>query len=197
MKDFIKWLGVNEKVARVSVWLLIIMVSLIIVNSALASIGFPNYQITYNNLIQIKDNIKLEYLVAWTITLLNFYSILLLIFEVKEYKKLFKYSLLYLILNIIITTTFNTAVAQLFIVMFFTIFSYFYSNKNKKYIIYAIMSVILNIIIQGIAYYFKVRLIDFEQLNRITQGILSIDYFIIMGIIILVKEILLKKKEVK
>ena len=26
MKDFIKWLGVNEKVAKVAVWMLIIMV---------------------------------------------------------------------------------------------------------------------------------------------------------------------------
>ena len=28
MKDFIKWLGVNEKIAKVAVWLLIIMVTL-------------------------------------------------------------------------------------------------------------------------------------------------------------------------
>ena len=28
MKDFIKWLGVNEKVAKVAVWMLIFMVFL-------------------------------------------------------------------------------------------------------------------------------------------------------------------------
>lgn len=53
MKKFIKWLGVNEKVAKIAVWLLIIMVSLIIINTALASLGFPNYQLTYNNLVNI------------------------------------------------------------------------------------------------------------------------------------------------
>ena len=58
MKKFIKWLGVNEKVAKIAVWLLIIMVSLIIINAGLASLGFPNYQITYNNIKQIKKIIQ-------------------------------------------------------------------------------------------------------------------------------------------
>ena len=60
MKDFIKWLGVNEKIAKVAVWLLIIMVTLIIVNTALASLGFPNYQITYSNLVNINIDKKLN-----------------------------------------------------------------------------------------------------------------------------------------
>ena len=56
MKDFIKWLGVNEKVAKVVVWLLIIMTSLIIVNAALESLGFPHYAITYDNLKRIGND---------------------------------------------------------------------------------------------------------------------------------------------
>ena len=56
MKDFIKWLGVNEKIAKVAVWLLIIMVFLIMTNAMLESIGFPNYQLTYANIINININ---------------------------------------------------------------------------------------------------------------------------------------------
>ena len=56
MKDFIKWLGVNEKIAKIAVWLLIIMVFLIVLNTALASLGFPNYQLTYDNLIKVNKN---------------------------------------------------------------------------------------------------------------------------------------------
>ena len=48
MKDFVKWLGVNEKVAKAIVWLLIIMVTLIIFNMGLESLGFPYYKITYH-----------------------------------------------------------------------------------------------------------------------------------------------------
>ena len=61
MKDFIKWLGVNEKIAKVAVWMLIFMVALIIVNTALESLGFPHYAITYDNLKQININKITEY----------------------------------------------------------------------------------------------------------------------------------------
>ena len=53
MKDFVKWLGVNEKVAKVVVWLLIIMVMLILTNTMLESLGFPFYKITYQNIRKI------------------------------------------------------------------------------------------------------------------------------------------------
>ena len=49
MKDFVKWLGVNEKIAKVVVWLLIIMVMLILTNTMLESLGFPYYKITYDS----------------------------------------------------------------------------------------------------------------------------------------------------
>lgn len=194
MKDFIKWLGVNEKVAKAVVWLLIIMVLLIVTNTMLESIGFPNYQITYDNLRAIKSNIVLEYLISWIIAILNFYTITFLVFGVKEYKKLFKHSLLYLLANIIMTSIFNYGIAQIFIIIYFLIFSYYYSNKKIKYVLCMIISLIINILIQGVAYYYKARLITYESLNRLTQSVLSMDYFIIMGMIILVKEIYLKKR---
>ena len=70
------------------------MVSLIIINAGLASLGFPNYQITYNNIKQIKSSTILEYFVNWVIIIFNFYAITLLMLRTKEYKNLFKYSLL-------------------------------------------------------------------------------------------------------
>lgn len=194
MKDFIKWLGVNEKIAKIAVWLLIIMVTLIIVNTALASLGFSNYQITYDNIKNISTNVILDTLSRILVCFLNFYSILLIIFRVKEIKRLFKYSIIYVLFNIIITQLFGYIGVQAFIILFFIVFSYMYSNKNKKYLIYSLGALALNVLIEGVAYTYKLSLIDITSISRLTRSLLSLDYFIIMGIIILVKEIYMKKR---
>ena len=124
MKDFIKWLGVNEKIAKVVVWLLIIMVILILTNTMLESIGFPHYAITYDNLRELKSTKALNYITSWITAILNFYAILLLVFRTKEARKLLKYAIVYLLINIIITTIFNTAIAQLFIIIFVILLCY-------------------------------------------------------------------------
>ena len=194
MKDFIKWLGVNEKIARVAVWLLIIMVTLIIVNTALASLGFPNYQITYDNIKNISTNVIVDTISRILACFLNFYSILLIVFRIKEIKKLFKYSIIYVLFNIIITQLFGYIGVQVFIIIFFIIFPYIYSNKNPKYLIYSFGALVLNILIEGIIYLYKLSLIDITSISRLTRFLISLDYFIIIGIIILVKEIYLKKR---
>lgn len=53
MKDFCKWLGVNEKFAKVIVWIFIIMSMLIVFNSAFESMGMPYYKLTVENLSKI------------------------------------------------------------------------------------------------------------------------------------------------
>lgn len=194
MKDFIKWLGVNEKVAKVAVWLLIIMVFLIVTNTMLESIGFPYYKITIDNLVKIDTNKILNSVISWIMCILNFYSIILIVFRVKEVKKVFKYSMLYLILLIIIKALTNYVISQIFIFAYIIIFCYLYSNKNWKYILYGFFSLIINTIIQFICYYYKIKLIDISALNYATKIIQSLDYFIIMAIIILVKEVYLKKR---
>lgn len=194
MKDFIKWLGVNEKVAKVAVWMLIIMVFLIVINTALTSLGFPHYAITYDNLKEINTVKAVNVLSNCIICILNFYAILLLIFRIKETKKLFKWAILYLILNWIITEFIGYIAVQIFIFLFFIIFPYLYSKRNWKYLLYGIGAVLINIIAQAVMYTYKLKFIDITELNRLTRALLSVDYFIIIGIIIVVKEIYLKKR---
>lgn len=194
MKDFIKWLGVNEKVAKVAVWMLIIMVFLIIVNTALNSLGFPYYAITYDNLKHIDLGLVYNLFTKCIVCVLNFYAILLLVFRIKEAKKLFKWSILYLILNWVIADFFGYLATQIFIFLFFIIFPYMYTGKSWKYAIYGFMALIVNTLIEGITYYFKGSFIDITEISRVTRAILFSDYFIIMAIIILVKEIYLKKR---
>lgn len=50
MEEVTKWLGINNKLAKVLAWIFIILVMLIIINAALKSLGFPEYQITYQNI---------------------------------------------------------------------------------------------------------------------------------------------------
>ncbi|MBQ6547259.1 MAG: hypothetical protein IJL74_04615 [Bacilli bacterium] len=197
MKEFIKWLGVNEKVAKVVVCLMIIMIMLILTNTMLESIGLPYYAITYDNLQKININVAANYITGYLVAFLNFYSIVLLVFPVKDSKKIFKYSVLYIIINAIISSFLPTIVMHIFIIVWIVGFCYFYSGKNNKYILFAIGSFIVNTIVQGIDYFYKIRFIDYSKLNYATRSILSLDYFIIMAVIILVKEIYMKKKGVK
>lgn len=194
MKDFIKWLGVNEKVAKVAVWMLIIMVFLIVINTALNSLGFPHYAITYDNLKEVEINEVFNFLSSIVVCILNFYAIVLLIFRIKNAKQLFKYAIVYMVLNCLISATLGYVAVQIFIFLFFIIFPYLYSGKNWKYIIYGFIALVLDTALQGIAYYFKANFIDISEISRFTRSLLSIDYFIIIGIIIVVKEIYLKKR---
>lgn len=194
MKDFIKWLGVNEKIAKVAVWMLIFMVMLIITNTMLESIGFPHYAITYDNIKLINVNKIIDTIVMIITVLLNFYTIVLLVFRAKEFKKILKYGIIYLILNAISTAILGAGLTQIFIAVYLLVFSYLYSNKNKKFIIYTILSMILNAGIQSITYMYKVKFIDYTAMNEITKTLLFSDYFIIMAVIILVKEIYIKKR---
>ena len=197
MKDFIKWLGVNDKIAKVVVWLMIIMIMLITINAALNSLGFSHYQITYQNLKQIDSSIALDVFSSLLLCLLNFYCIVLLVFRLKEAKRIFKYAIIYTILNWLITAQISYIATQIFIVVFTLLFCYFYSNKNKKYILYGIIAFVVDTAVQGVAYLYKINYIDFDKIGSVTVSLLSIDYLIIMGIIILVKEIYLKKRSEK
>ena len=194
MKDFIKWLGVNEKVAKVVVWMFIIMVMLITINTALDSIGFPHYQITYENLKQINTSLLINTILSCLACIANFYCIVLLVFRVKETKKIFKYAILYMVLNWIITSLFGNGILQIYIFLFIILFCYLYSKKNWKYILYGILALFINTIAQGIIYLFKISNINYFKTNELTRIILFIDYLIIMTIIILVKEIFIKKR---
>lgn len=195
MKDFCKWLGVSEKFAKIVIWLFIIMTFLIITNIMLESMGLPYYKLTIENLSKIDYPKILEYLMSWILTLLNFYTMVFLIFPIKDFKKIFKYSILYLVLNILVFNLFGNGVLQIFIPIFIIIFSYLYSNKNKKYILYSIIGYVTSIIVQFVCYLYKVRFIDFININVLNKLLTSLDYFIFMFIIILVKEVVIKNKK--
>lgn len=194
MKEFCKWLGVSEKFAKVVVWLFIIMSMLIIFNSAFESIGLPYYKLTVENLSKIDYPKMLDYGISWIIVLLDFYTVMFLIFPIKDFGKIFKYSILYLILNIIVFNLFGNGILQIFILLFMIMFGYLYSNKNKKYILYIIVGYIFSLIVQYVCYLYKVRFIDFTNIDRLNKFLTSLDYFIFMFIIILVKEVVIKNK---
>ncbi len=196
MKDFLKWLGVNEKIAKIVVWILIAMIMLILTNTLLESLGLPFYKITVENIGKmIKSPIFLEYILSWLITLLNFYSIIFLVFRIKEFKKIFPYSILYLIGLIIVMTVLNQYVlGEIYIFVGTLLFIYFYSGKRLKYTLYGVLSFILNTVIQYIWYTYKAKFIDYSNVSQALRSYLVLDYFIIMFVIILAKEIYIKKR---
>ena len=197
MKEFCKWLGVSEKTAKIVVWIFILMSMLIIFNSAFESIGLPYYKLTVENLSKIDYPKVLEYIFAWLVTLLNFYTMIFLIFPIKDFGKIFKYSILYLILNIIVFSLFGNGMLQIFIFIFIIIFSYLYSNKNKRYVFYGIFTCAIATFIQYICYLYKARFIDFANINGLNKLLTSLDYVLLMFIIIFVKEIIIKNKKKK
>lgn len=197
MKEFCKWLGVSEKTAKVIVWIFIIMAFLIVTNIMLESVGLPYYKLTVENLSKIDYPKVLEYVLSWVAALLGFYTMIFLIFPIKDFDKIFKYSILYLILNIIVLNLFGNGALQIFIALFIIIFSYLYSNKNKKYILYGVISCIVSTFIQYICYLYKIRFIDYTNINSLNKILVSLDYVLLMFIIILIKEIIIKNKNKK
>lgn len=197
MKEFCKWLGVNEKIAKIVVWLFIGMVFLIVTNIMLESIGFPYYKLTVDNLSSLNYSKMLDYILSWILTLLSFYSIIFLVFRIKEFKSIFKYSILYLVINYFGRLLTNSGINQIIIFIYIIGFCYFYSKKNWKYIFYSVVSLLLNSFVQYICYLYKARFIDFNKLDYLNRFLTSFDYFIIIGIIILIKEIIVKNKENK
>lgn len=194
MKEFLKWLGINEKVAKIAVWLLIFMMILIIFNVFLESVGFPYYKITVENLSKINVTELSTVLFDFIMSGLNFYATIMLVVRVKDFKKTIKYFIIYLIIATIITNVINYAVCQIFIFGYILGYLFFYGNKNWKYIIYGIGSIIINTIVQYISYLYKIRFVDFSTTGSLNTFIMSIDYFIIMFLIIMIKEIYLKKR---
>lgn len=196
MKDFCKWLGVNEKIAKIVVWLFIFICMLIIFNAALDSFGLPYYRITAENLSKVKISKIFNAFFGWITTLLNFYSIILIPFRFSDIKSIFKWSILYLVLNVLISILFNSAIAFYFIIIYVLLFSYLFSNKNSKYVFLAIVSFVINTFIQYICYLYKIRFIDMLQINYLHQFLLSLDYFAVMFVIIIIKEQILRKRGV-
>ena len=194
MKDFFEWLGVNEKVAKVVIWIFVIMVMIISTNMLFESIGLPYYKITYDNLVTGTYSRLWSILSNILVCFLNFYSIMLLVFRVKEWKGLLKYAIPYVILNFIITVTLGYVYAQIFIIGYVLIICYINSGRRLKYTLYGAIAIIVNILVQSLTYMYRVRFIDFSAVDGITRFILSIDYFIIIGVMIVVKEIYLKKR---
>lgn len=194
MKDFLEWLEVNEKIAKLVIWLFVIMVGLIIVNTALDSMGLPYYKITVDNLQKVKTNKVLEYVASYLMVLLNFYTIVFLIFRLKDFKKIFLHSIIYLILNVIVYTTLGYVANQIIMILYVIMFCYLFSGKNSKYIGYTIVSYVVNAIVQYIWYSCKAKYIDFPLLNNATQMMLGTDFFIVMTVVISVKEIYLRRR---
>jgi len=56
MKDFINWLRNNDKIGKVVIWLFIITIGLIIINTALTSLGLPHYQLNTTKVFNINSN---------------------------------------------------------------------------------------------------------------------------------------------
>lgn len=195
MKEFCKWLGVSEKFAKLVICLFVVMSFLIVTNSMLDSLGFPYYKLTVENLSKLDLGEVFETLVSWIMVLLSFYAVIFMVIPVKDFGKVFKYSIIYLALNIGVTLLTNTAIAQIFVILAPCVFAYYYFDKKWKYAGYMFASTILNIIMQFVSYSYKVKFIDFTNISCFNKFLVSLDYFIMMFIIILVKEIIINNKK--
>lgn len=196
MKDFIKWLGVNEKVAKLAVWLLIFMITLIIINSCLESIGMPYYKVTIENLSKIKINSLINYLCVIAVSVLNYVLTTFIVIRTKEIKKLLPYVLVYTIIPIIVTKYLGYGVTQVFIFVYtmYTIIKF--SEKPIKGIYKGLITIVINTIVQYICYYtFKLKYIEVTKLEGLNYLLTSLDSFLILLIIIIVKELYLYKRE--
>lgn len=194
MKDFIKWLGVNEKIAKLVVWLLIFMITMIIINACLESIGLPYYKVTIENLSKIKLNSLVSYLCTIIVTFLNYCTTIFLVIRVKNYKKVLLYAIPYLLILAILSNI-NYIASQIF-AFGYCIYTIYKTTNQRKDILFAIASILINMLVQYLTYYlYKFRFIGTNSFNQLDRLLTSFDYFIIMLFIITTKEIYIMNKE--
>jgi len=74
-------------------------------------------------------------------------------------------------------------------------FCYFYSSKNWKYIFYGVGSYVFGVFIQFLTYLYKIRFIDYTEVGPLNRFLISIDFFIVMFVIIFIKEVVVRKKK--
>jgi membrane-bound ClpP family serine protease len=139
----------------------------------------------------------MDFFASMLISFLDFITMIFLVFRIKNIKKILPYSLLYLLINYLIDLSGNYILMQAFIIIYFLIFCYFYSGRKPKYILYGIISYVLSVFVQFVWFSYKASSIDINSIDETTKMILTFDYFIIMGMIILAKEIYLKKRRDK
>ena len=196
MKDFCKWLGVNEKIAKVVVWVFIFMISLIIINTALESIGLPFYKLTVANLSKVNCCEFITMLIEAASATFNWLSITLLVFPFKEIKRVMPWAILYLLILGVVNYAFNKAAVQIYILVFCLVFCYLFSGKKIKYLAYCLFSFFINTVVQYLCYLYKVRFVSNSALKGLNYLITFVDYLLIMSIILFIKEKVMKKKGV-
>jgi len=196
MKEFIKWLGVNEKVAKVAVWVFIFMIALIVFNAAFDSFGLPYYKVTAENLSKVKLNKVLDYVCTVVVAFLNFCSIVFLVLRVKEFKKVIPYSVVYLII-LGIASEINYALSQVILISFIFVFIFLYKKKEKRYLLYTLGSFMVNLLVQYLTYLYKSKYINFSVISGLNELYASIDSFLIIFVIIFMKEVYFRNKEVR
>ena len=194
MKEFCKWLGVNEKIAKLVILIFIIMIFLVATNAMLESIGVPHYQITVDNVMKVNYNMIADGFASFVVAVLGFYAIVLLVFKLDKLKLISKWLPVYLIVNYVLYSIGNGAILDIFIIIYLCFLGYACSNKNIKYIFYIIYSLVFNALVQYIWFSFKVKQLDFSSLAYATKFFLGIDYFIIMLIIIFIKNYIERKR---
>ncbi|MDD5979646.1 MAG: hypothetical protein PUC23_00855, partial [bacterium] len=67
--------------------------------------------------------------------------------------------------------------------------------KNLKYVLYGVISFIINTFIQYICYLYKLRFVEISDINNLLKFIASIDFLVVMFIIIFIKELIIRNKE--
>lgn len=196
MKDFIKWLGVNEKVAKLAIWLLIFMITLIIINSCLESIGMPYYKVTIENLSKIKTNSLINYLCNLILSITNFTLTILLAVRTRRIKELIPYILIYAVISTIVVGYTGYGVTQILIFAFtmYTIIKF--SEKPIKGIYKGLIAIVINTIVQYICCYaFKFKYMEITKIEGLNYLLTSLDSFLILLVMIIVKELYLYKRE--
>lgn len=96
-----------------------------------------------------------------------------------------------------INTLYGYVGAQLFIIIFDGIFFYMYSNKNVKYLLYFLISIVANVILQYVWYLTKAQFINLTEHTGASYAVLGLDFFVFMAMIIIAKEIYIKKRSEK
>lgn len=180
MKEIIEKIK-GSKACKTYIVVIISIISVIFWNIFCCTTEFYDLQIKKTNIERI---MSLEVLFAFIYTYLGYITSLFFMENKSNYKEILVISIPLSIISMIICSSSNMVVANIFIIFIYFFYRYF---KNRKSLISTFLYLIGISLIQYLFYYFKYIMlqINYDIFNETLKLFLGLDYYILMLFIIL------------
>lgn len=187
---------VKNKLLKTALIYLFFMSFVIIYNFFCYTIGLEMMQLNLDN---VKKIFALELICTSIYTYIGHILMLFFMEEKSNYKSIMLICLPVTIVTMFIVSFSNEAIMNIFIIFFYFFYRWF-KHPGKKVIFTTLGYLLLISIIQIVFYYFKYYIFNLQYgdiHSDVVRAFINCDYYLFLSAIIIVKNIIMVKKELK